>query len=214
MNKSRIAHIFLAAMLIMAFFLPVSVTAQDPAATVESAPFAIVTQEAAPPITCQEGATCIVNEATPETSAPADNSPLALLLLVGGAFVTVVVSISLGLQVVGNRANAAANNPLEIAVIEKAYESIPPTVLATIVDPLKAALERSDKALQSVIDLLNKAGDRVPEASKPAPSTPYPPATGTPLDRDYTLPKTDTLPNRPADGGAPGVAGTGFPPVR
>ena len=51
-------------------------------------------------------------------------------------------------------------------------------------------------------------------ATPAKPSAPYPPATGTDLGADYTLPKTDTLPNRPApDGGASG-GGTGFPPVR
>jgi hypothetical protein len=185
-----------------------SVFAQD--ATVEANPIALVTEEAAAPvIVCEDGATCNVNEGD-GTPAPVDNSPLGLLLVVGGGFVSVVAAISLGLQALGNRAQTAANNPLEIAVIEKAYESISPAILTTIIEPLKAALERSDKALQSVLDLLNKAGDKVPEASKP--TTPYPPATGTPLSTDYTLPKTDTLPNRP-DGGASG-AGAGFPPVR
>jgi hypothetical protein len=139
-----------------------------------------------------------------EGSATVDNSPLGILLTVGVFFVGLVTALSLGLQVAGNRAQTAANNPLEIAVLEKAYESISPAILSTIIDPLKAALERSDKALQSVLDLLNKAGDKVPEASK-SRLAPYPSTTGTPMDTTYTSTATTDV------GEKPGGANTAFP---
>lgn len=163
------------------------------------------------PVMGQDATAAATVEAMPvvivdgEAPATVDNSPLGILLTVGVMIVGAITAISLGLQVAGNRAQTAANNPLEIAVIEKAYESIPPAVLTAVVEPLKAALERSDKALQSVLDLLNKAGDKVPEASK-SKLAPYPPAAGTPLETDFISTST-------TDVGGSKAANTGaFPP--
>ncbi|WP_158617201.1 hypothetical protein, partial [Corallococcus exercitus] len=97
------------------------------------------------------------------------------VLVIGTVIVGGFVGLSYILQGLGNRAAQAASNPLEIAVIEKAYESVPSAIVTAIVTPLQASLERSDKALQDVLKLLEKATDRVPESEKtiniPASST-------------------------------------------
>lgn len=154
-----------------------------PAATVESAPFEVVTQEAAPvSVDMDSGSgnvTINTGGTTPVTppDAAADTSPLGLLLVVGVGFVGLIVTISFGLQAIGNRAAAAAANPLEVAVLEKVADGIPSTVVTAIITPLKESLERSDEALQKVLLLLSKITDGVPEASKP--TTPVPPVSPT-----------------------------------
>jgi hypothetical protein len=144
--------------------------AQD--ATVDPAPIAIVTQEAAGHTTVEDGGTVINIEAPAPTETPApvsDNSPLATLAVIAAGFVGIIVALSYGFQAIGNRAQAAVNNPLEIAVLEKAHDSIPASFVQTIIDPLQAALERTTEALVNVTALLKEAGDKTPKASKPLP---------------------------------------------
>jgi hypothetical protein len=193
------------------------VYAQDATAeaTVEANRIDIVGTSVPSNTTVEDGGLVINVEApeTPaETPAPVDNSPWGIILAILVVGVGVIVTLSYGFQAAGNRANAANNDPITVAMLERAYDSVPPTAVTTLVQPFQAALERTTAALEKMTALVQEITDKTPKASKP--TTPYPPATGTPLDKDNTLPKTDTLPNRPADGGAPGVAGTGFPPVR
>ena len=171
----------LAILFVLLFFVHTTF-AQDATqeATVEAAPISVV----------GEGTTINVN--APSTpAAPVDNSPLGLLLVVGSGFVGIIVALSLGLQAIGNRAQSAHNNPLEVAVLEKAYESIPSAFVTTIIEPFKAALERSDKSLQQALLLLNELSDKTPKSSKLAP---YPPVVGTSLSADYTVTPTQTTP--------------------
>lgn len=172
----------LAILFVLLFFFRMPAFAQDATqeATVEAAPISVV----------GEGTTINVNAPSTPT-APVDNSPLGLLLVVGGGFVGIIVALSFGLQAIGNRAQSAHNNPLEVAVLEKAYESIPSAFVTTIIEPFKAALERSDKSLQQALLLLNELSDKTPKSSKLAP---YPPVVGTSLSTDYTVTPTQTTP--------------------
>jgi hypothetical protein len=135
--------------------------AQDATREATSAPTAEATSEA-PVIINIEG------DAAPVTS---DGSLWGYVLVIGGVIVSGFVGVSFVLQGIGNRAAAAAANPLEIAVIEKGFDSIPSAVLNGLVKPLQESLERSDAALKQVLILLSKATDKIPEASKPVPPT-------------------------------------------
>lgn len=115
-------------------------------------------------------------------NAPVDNSLVGYIALGLSAVIGVVVSVSLALQVIGNRAQAISNNPAVLATLEQGYEASVPDIIKAALDPLKESLERSDKALVSVLDLVKKLTDGVPEASKPVPPTPAAPTSlsGTP----------------------------------
>lgn len=109
----------------------------------------------------------VINVQPAETPTSTDGSLWGYVIVIGGVIVTGFVGLSFILQGIGNRAQAAAQNPLEIAVIEKVYDSIPSAVVTAIIDPLKASLERSDAALKQVLEFLQKASDKVPESEKP-----------------------------------------------
>jgi hypothetical protein len=112
----------------------------------------------------------------PTPAAPSsDGSLWGYVLVIGGVLVGGIVTISLVLQGVGNRAEAAARNPLEMAVIEKGFDSIPSAVLDGLITPLRQSLERSDAALKQVIGLLEKATDKIPETSKTVDPSTLPP---------------------------------------
>lgn len=119
-------------------------------------------------VSTQEAQSPVVVNVAPPAPAETGTSPLALLLVIGGGLVSIAVTLSFGLQTIGNRADAANRNPLEVAVLEKAYESIPSAVVATLIKPLQESLERSDAALKQVLGLLGEVSDGTPKASKDA----------------------------------------------
>ncbi len=155
------------------FFVARTTMAQE--STVEAAPIAILTDVAPPDsnTTVEDGGTVINIESPTETpTAPVDNSPAGWIAAGLALLVSIIVSVSLALQVVGNRADAIAGNPAVLATLEQGYDVSVPDIVKAAIDPLKESLERSDKALQSVIALVGKLTDGVPELSKPAPPQP------------------------------------------
>lgn len=219
MKRFRIPHILFAAMLIMAFFLPVSLRAQDadPAATVETMPIAIVTEEAEPPsITCEEGATCVLNTApADETSSPANSVPVPVVIgisvMFGILFIGLLYNMQAVTKIVGQLIPAEAVPQLIDAVLPKVVEGtmnlLTPRIPGTIDDALfiEAARQRGLTAVRDDITGLYHVSHTTPAK----PSTPYPPSSGTPLGIDLTIPSSPA-----SDGGAPGSEGTGFPSVR
>jgi hypothetical protein len=199
MNKTRIIHLITLIVMILLFTIPTHAQDATQEATVEAAPVSVV----------GEGTVINVNPSNP-TETPSDGSPLAVLFVIATGFVGVIVAISFGLQAIGQRAQAAVTNPLEIAVLEKGYDSIPSAVVNSIIEPLKQSLERSDEALQQVISLMREMSDKTPKASKPAT---YPPATGTPLGTEFTQTSTANLPQTGplGTGGASTGDGSAFP---
>ena len=170
---------------IVSFTRPTYAQDATPEPTVEAAPIAIVTAEAPANTTVEDGGVVINVEAPApiETPAPIDTSPAAYIALAVSVLVGVIVSVSLALQVIGNRANAIAQNPAVLATLEQGYDVSVPDIIKAALDPLKESLERSDKALVSVLDLVKKLTDGVPEASKPISPPPSASAsTHTPQD--------------------------------
>lgn len=133
----------------------------------------------------------VINIEQSPAAPVSDGSLWGYVLVIGSVIIGGVVTLSFVLQGIGNRAAAAAQNPLEMAVIEKGFDSVPSAVLDTIVTPLKQSLERSDAALKQVIDLLQKATDKIPEASKIV--------TTDALPKESTLTQRLPLPDNPSE---------------
>lgn len=200
-----------------------SVFAQD--ATVEANPIALVTEEAAAPgIVCEDGAVCTLNEAPDEdevNDTPSNSVPTPIVVggsLILGAFFLLFLYNQRQVNELLAKAIPAEAVP---ALIDAALPTLTTLAMNTIARAIPTEIDdklfiqaAKDRGLVVVRDDIT--GDyhttRQPLAQSMRSAAPYPPATGTPLSTDYTLPKTDTLPNRP-DGGASG-AGAGFPPVR
>lgn len=229
MTRFNHFYTFTAMILMAVLFGGGSILAQDadPIATVEGNPFAIVTEEAAPAVTCQEGATCIVNEAPDESEGnetPANSIPtpvvIGMAIFGGFLFVVVLYNQQLVIKIVAKAIPMEDVPALFDALLPKVTDLVMNTVAKVIpgeIDDVMFIQAGKARGLTIVKDDIT--GDyhttRAPlPSATPRPSAPYPPASGTPLGTDLTTPKTDTLPNRPAsDGGASG-GGTGFPPVR
>ena len=130
----------------------------------------VMSQDATPQAT-QEAtseAPIVINIEQPAAPVPAsDTSPTGIIVLVLGFAATVMIAISLGLQVIGNRAKQISDNPVAVAALEQTYGSLPDAIKAAT-QPITESLERSDAALKQVIALVNKLTDGVPEADKPA----------------------------------------------
>lgn len=125
-------------------------------------------------------------ESTPDASPVtvnvepnSDGSIWGIVALVVTSIMAIVTSISLALQSVGNRARQIVSNPLTQEILDKAHDSIPASVLHSIVDPLKASLERSDEALKNVIDLLRMLSEGKPEEERVLPRPAHPPPAET-----------------------------------
>lgn len=142
-------------------------------ATVDTAPVTVIEGEGG-------DIDVIVEAPDAPIETPADNTPVAWIALGIGALTSILVGISLGLQVLGNRAAAISADPSAISLLERGYETVLPGAIKAAVDPLKESLERSDKALQQVIDLVRKLTDGVPESAKKtdAMSRPTTPSSG------------------------------------
>ena len=161
-------------LIILAFFILIG----RPVYAQEVTQEAVIVATEDPSGTIVEDGGTVINIDVPETPVEAsDASPLAFLGVLAAGLVGIIVAISYGLQGVGNRANQAVNNPLEIAVLEKAHDSIPAPFVKTIVEPLQSALERTTLALLHVSELLKEASDKTPKSEKPI--TPITPANVT-----------------------------------
>ncbi len=147
-------------MLIVALLLIYPTWAQEdtPTASAESvtqAPMAVVTEE-------------VPNTGDVIVNAGGENSVTSAVVLILGVLATGMIAVSLGLQVIGNRAKQISDNPVAVAALEQGYGSLPDVIKAATT-PIKESLERSDAALKSVIELVKKLTDNVPESEKVNP---------------------------------------------
>lgn len=189
----------LALAFVLLLILSIPVMGQDVESTVEANPVSIVTAEAPVNTTVEDGGVVINVEAPDapvETPAPpVDNTPWGIILSILLVGVGVMVTLSFGLQALGNRARAVGNDPSAVSLLERGYDTIIPDAVKAAVGPVKESLERSDQALQDMIALVRKITDGVPEASKVTPppassvsSTPYASASTLSADPSARMP--------------------------
>jgi len=111
----------------------------------------------------------------PESPTPPSSAMSPLLELVLGLS-AILVAVSFAAEKLGNRARAVTQDPVSMSIAERLGDSTP----SIVVLPLVGAMERVTQAMANVTELLRKATDGVPEASKPAaPLTAQPPVSPT-----------------------------------
>jgi hypothetical protein len=223
-TRFKSLHILTAMFIMAVLFGSASALAQgDPIATVEGNPFAIVTEEAASPVTCQDGATCIVNapDEDKDSTPPADDDTAqdnVASFIIGIGLLAVLLFSGFALRLVSRLVPPEyAASILQEGIkmgFQMAFDHAA-TTKTPMDDETFAGLAKARGLDVVKDDITGRYTVRGTLASQETqkPSTPYPPTSGTPLGTDLTKSKTDTLPNRPSDGGASG-GGTGFPPVR
>src|SRR5687768_3617072 len=86
----RLIHLITFAMLVILFTIPAHAQEATQEATVEALPVVIVGEGTSPSMTCQEGATCNINEASETPAEPAESTTTKLLNYVPLALVVIM----------------------------------------------------------------------------------------------------------------------------
>lgn len=178
-------------------------------ATVEANPISIVTVEAPNTTTVEDGGVVINVEAPAEVPSPVDAAPVPWWAVIGASLVALVVVVGGLLRAADTFVQATFKDPFKVTVAEQLGGSVPGPIVDKLNDTLAAAIG----LIGTLQKALNEATDKQPYVLKATPTTPYAPTTGTSLATDLTLPKPDTLPNRPSSEGGASPTGPGaFPP--
>lgn len=101
--KHTLARIALLSLMILFVFLPTRAQDATAEAALEAQPVSVVGEGTAPSITCQEGATCNLNEAPGETLPVPTSSTTEILGIAGVIAIVIVLTIGLvfGPQIIG-----------------------------------------------------------------------------------------------------------------
>ena len=158
--------------------IPTPVAAATDPVTLEAAPTALATATPGDTLAVDmgsgggdvnifQGPSSTGETPAPESPTPPSSAMSPLLELVLGLS-AILVAVSFAAEKLGNRARAVTQDPVSMSIAERLGDSTP----SIVVLPLVGAMERMTQAMANVTELLRKATDGVPEASKPAAPAP------------------------------------------